>query len=495
MALRVDMTGNSTGFSQMLRKARMETKEFAKTLDDETGRSFKNVARTLRDTFVAMAGFEAFEGVKGAVEWFIDSGNQIKDISEQLGMSTDQWQKWADAVQQAGLQTEGFARVIESLKQKRTEALTDPKARAELSQLGFTDADISGNMSTSDFTRKALENATNGGPYAKKAFDTIAGVEGVRYTRALDYLPQAQSVFTDENIKQAQATQKALHGLQLAAERAGLGILDKFVNWSGKPGAYLKDIFMPWKSKAAVQADYDAAKKQHEADMNYQTVRAARNGVALTPAQIAIVEASHGRPGEARAVNLDKAFGVKPKAAASQAVDTNDPLYAVLQQQLRDNALRDQERNQRVADSERDLMTIGDRRRSIMAEMGPLQKEIQARQNALSTPEGFLTQAQRDSLEGVSGIARTIQVNELREKYQDELADLRTQYNKDRGDLRQSPLTFQADSLAKVGLYSASALRFNPLLDIGHETNALLKQVVQNTAKPSLLPPNDPHRP
>ncbi len=487
MPLKVEMTGNYTGYQQMLRKARLETKEFAVQVNEETSRSFRDIGRS----FVAgFTGMFAFEGLKQGLQWFVETGNQIKDISEQLGMSTDQWQKWSDAVQQAGLQTEGFARVVEALKQKRTEALTDPKARAELSQLGFSDADISGNMNTSDFVLKAFENA-NKGPYAKQAFDTIAGVEGVRYTRALNYLPEAQSVFSPEDLKASEKTQEALNKFSEAVDKAKLSIIDAFV--STKAFTIVKD-FLLGESGAQARKDADAAERQWRADMDYQPVRAARNGVALTPDEIAAVAKAHHT---IAAVDLDKAMGRKGAsgAATSMAVDTSDPLYAVLQQQQRDIAVKDQARAHQELESQRDLMTIGDRRRSILSEMGPLKQQIQQHEQALSTPEGFLTDAQRNSLSGVTGLSRTIQVNELREKYKDDLSAMRIEVNRDRSELKESPLAFQADSMAKVGLYSASALRFNPLLGLQQEMNQHLRQIAINTAKPSLLPPNDPHRP
>jgi hypothetical protein len=172
----------------------------------------------------------------------------------------------------------------------------------------------------------------------------------------------------------------------------------------------------------------------------------------------------------------------------------DDPMRMVLAQQSQEFALRDQERTQRIADSERELMTIGDRFKSIRQEMGPLAQQIAQRKDALKTPEGFLTDAQRESLAGITGFARTIQVNEMREKFMDQTAEMQVRLNKERADLRQRPLNFQADNLSKVGLYSANALAFNPVLGL-NKTNEILLKIAQNTAKPNVQAPNNPHRP
>jgi hypothetical protein len=478
------MTGNSTGFGQMLETARMQVRAFNSHIQEESSRSFREIGKSFIAGFTGML---AFEGIKGAIESFVETGNQIKDISEQLGMSTQEWQKWSDAVAQAGLQTEGFARVMESLKQKRTAALTDPKARAQLNQLGFSDAEISGSMSTSDFAAKAFRNS-NMNPYAKSSFDAIAGVEGVRYTRALDYLPQSQAVFSPEMIEAAQKTQIALHELGETVDKVKLGMIRSWL--SGGIGTVIIDFLTGKSGKQAAQ-DQAAAEKAWTQKMNYQPAVAMRDGVPLTPDQSKQVAKDIG---DGLAHDLSKEFGGGSKPA-NTAIDTTDPLYAVLQQQQRDMAIRDQDRQQRLDDSQRELMTIGDRRRSIEGEVARLKPQIAAHEKALSTPEGFLTDAQRNALTGVTGLARTIQVNELREKYQDETASLREQLNKDRADLRQSPLSFQADSMAKVGLYSASALRFNPVLNLQQTANHYLQKIAMNTSKPNINPPSDPFRP
>jgi hypothetical protein len=477
MALRVDMSGNSTGFKKMLDEARMDAKAFGSGLGEDVSYSF---TRAVKGALTGVIGYEVFDKLKESFSWFTETGTEIKDISDQLGMSTDQWQKWADAVEQAGLQTEGFVRVIEALKEKRTEALTDPKARAQLTQLGFTDAEISGPMSTSDFVKKALQNA-NTNPWAQKAFDSIAGTQGAKYTRALGYLPNAQAEFSDSALDQAARAQQLAHGVQKnlvepLKEAIPMMFMDRdfqkgaaFLAWRGIQAGLGRGWL--WNRSGSVMDG--VANVRDGLPANYRPARAMRDG---KPATAADISNAHGGP------------FVGPHDPR------NDPLYAVLQQQNRDLAVRDQERTQRVTDSDRQLMTIGDRFKSIRQEMGPLVNQIQQHKDALGTPEGFLTDAQKQSLSGVTGYARTIQVNEMREKYQDELSEMQMRLNKDKADLRQAPLNFQADNLAKVGLYSANALAFNPVLGLHQKTNQILEKIAQNTSKPTVQPPSDPHR-
>jgi hypothetical protein len=479
MPLRVNMTGDMTGFSRMLQTAKTQANAFANSLSLDISHSWTD---SFKGVFAAMASMQGLSWLKSGLDWYVDTGNEIKDISDQLGMSTTEWQKWADAVQRAGLRTEGFTELVERLKQKRNEALTDPKARAELSQLGFSDADITGQMSTSAFVQKALENS-GANPQAQKAFADIGGDRGMQYTRALGYLPSAEAVFSPEDIKISQEAEQALHNLSTAAEKAGIALLDSFA--SGKVRDLLKDMVLhggnPADFFASVLKDWKDDQKQFDVGMNYKLAIAMRDGVPI---------------GSAAQGQVDPHKWWSDWQQQHGIVDKNDPMYAVLQQQQHDFSMQDQERQERVTDSERNLMTIGDRFKSIKAEMGDLGKQVQQHQAALAVPggEGFLTDAQKQKLTGVTGVARTIQVNEMRQKYEEELANLQVRFNKDKADLKQAPLTFQPDNLARVGLYSASALRFNPVLGLQEKANELLAKIAQNTSKPAAHQPSDPHR-
>ncbi|HEY5296465.1 MAG TPA: hypothetical protein VIK59_00915 [Verrucomicrobiae bacterium] len=218
-------------------------------------------------------------------------------------------------------------------------------------------------------------------------------------------------------------------------------------------------------------------------------------------------------------------FGKKPKSSAAAAPSSPkdfwaafsvDPMDARLEAQRQEQLQTDKQRQRRsqdqtndldeqvesrsfrMADSQRDLMTIGDRRAAISGEIPRLNAEISARNSAAPTifskdeneiqtrtgkakSEDFLTDTQRNSLKGATGKSRDFQINELREvfkqqtdslvqalnerkdKYQGRTDDLQERVEKLSGSLMEKPLSFKADSMAKAGLYSASALRFNPI--------------------------------
>jgi hypothetical protein len=117
-------------------------------------------------------------------------------------------------------------------------------------------------------------------------------------------------------------------------------------------------------------------------------------------------------------------------------------------------------------------------------EPGRCYERVEVRKKALSTPEGFLTEAQKNELAGVTGKARTFAVNELRSKYQDELSNEELRFSRDRGELRQQPLSFEGDSMAKVGLYSAAALQFSPLLNLERQQLEVLNRIANSLANP-----------
>jgi len=134
-------------------------------------------------------------------------------------------------------------------------------------------------------------------------------------------------------------------------------------------------------------------------------------------------------------------------------------------------------------------MTIGDRRASILGEMPGLQKKMKG--------EGFLTDAQKDELAGVTGKARDYAVNSLRAKYQDETDNLQLRYNREKGDLKEKPLNFKSDSLSNAGLYSASNVAFNPLIGIQQKQLTVLQSIDRHLSPPKGQTPaqKDPYHP
>lgn len=459
MALKVEMTGNATGFAAMLASAKTQTKAAMSAITEEAGRSWGGIGKSLVG---GIAGAISFEGLKEALVNFAETGKAIREQAEQLDMSTDAWQKWKEAVEKAGLSTEAFQRIVETLHEKRTAALTDPKARAELSRLGFSDAEISGNMSMSDFTKKALGNA-NGDDFQRKALSDVIGNRGLKYATALPNFDSADTPFSKDDLKDAEELSNVFRELSKVAGQLTLGFVHilEFINpfdrsrktqqgrgeFIGGLGAATENVLGSIIGKGWLWGKY--------------------RSVGQTGIDVGQWAVHNYKP--------------EPKAKPEPTEPTHDPMDDALKAQKEEMALHEQERQQRLAESQRSLMTIGDRRANLAKEAAGLTSQI-ADRNKKMHGEDFLTDAQKNQIAGVTGKAREFQVNKYRTSYQDETDNLQMRLDKDKGELRQKPLSFQADSMAKVGLYSASALSFNPVLGIAREQLSVLKVIATNTA-------------
>ncbi len=463
MALRVDLNGTGTGFKHMLDTARVQAKAFATSVTEEVGSSWGGLGKSFAS---GIAGIFAVEGVKRTLEWFVDTGKEIKETAEQVDMSTESWQKWAEAVDKAGLSTTSFQRIVETLREKRTAALTDPKARGELSRLGFSDADITGEMDMGEFTRRALANA-NGGDLQRKYLSDVIGQRGLKYATAIPNLGSAEALFSEEDLKQAGDAAQKLRTLgkigdkiKIEAVETALSedpaatfttrMTERVLGWLGvKPRKHFRG------AGAAGSWEDDQLSPQ---DKQFLSV--------FGPGGIAA---------------LGQSDATDAQSQLSQEVRPADPMEAVLKQQKFELEQHEQERQQRLMDSQLGLMTIGSRRAAIMADAEKLRKQIAERQ-AKMNGEDFLTDAERDQLTGVTGRAREVEVNKIRAKYQDQTTDLQIRSNRDIGELRQKPLDFKADTMQGVGLYQASALVFNPVLGIMEKQTQVLEQIARNTA-------------
>ena len=461
MALKVDLEGSSTGFTQMLGTVRTQVKAFSHSISEEVGESWGSLGKQFA---ASIAGIFTVEGIKSGLEWFVETGKEIKEQSDQLNMSADAWQKWKDAVEEAGLTATGFQRIVEALRDKRTAALLDPKARGELNRLGFSDADITGNMDMSEFTRRALENA-NGGDQQRAYLSDIIGQRGLKYAGALDNLAGAEPEFSEADLKKAEETAKKLHKIGRWFARLTVGAVDFFTDEGAQRS--MLDRFFTWTGAKRRLTDQQRANLEAGYPENYHTPVQMRNGLP---------------------------FATGPADASGERAGPVDPFDAQLAAQQEQNRLREEDRQRQLRESQRSLMTIGDRRDSLMRDVQDLQKEIAGRK-AQMNGEDFLTDAQRQELSGVTGKAREFQVNKLRQEFEDRTTQLQIQLNRDRADLRQRPLDFQADTLSKAGLYSANALNFSPLLDINREQLKELRTIAANTRPPGRPGDQPPFRP
>ena len=459
MSLRVDMTGNSTGFQQMLNTAKSQAKAFSNSVSHDIGSSWGGIGKNFA---AGLAGMFTVQGLKSGLDWFINTGKEIKEQSEQVDMSTDSWQKWSKAIDDSHLSISGFMRIVETLRQKRTEALTDPKVRGKFTRVGLSDADITGDMDMSEFTKRVLAAANRGDQQRSYVADLI-GNRGLKYGSAsiLEKQEKAKPKFSTEDIKNADEADSMMKKVYGAIGRAIIGAVETLRNGYRIAFWSKKDWHMDALNRGMELGKY--------ADPEVLKEQARRKAEAAAKAA---AKAAANQPYKEK--NVEK-----------------DPMDAKLAQQREEIALHEQERQQRLLDSQRGLMTIGDRRASIMGEMPKLAAQI-AERNAKMKGEAFLTDAQKKELEGVTGKARQFEINALRTKFQDQTDNLRVRYNKDTSDLKEKPINYNVDSMAKTGLYSASNVAFSPLLSEQQKTNMLLHQVVLNTKK---VPYQDPMAP
>src|SRR6185437_8922867 len=125
--LEVKVDGNATGFKHTMDTVRTQAKGAMEEISHSWGKGVLG----------GILGAFSFEAVKGVVESFISSAKEIKDISEQLDMSTDATQKWAKAADDVGQSLQAVYSVLSAIQSKRQEALRDPKAADLFSAMGI----------------------------------------------------------------------------------------------------------------------------------------------------------------------------------------------------------------------------------------------------------------------------------------------------------------------------------------------------------------------
>ena len=543
MSLRVDLQGNGTGFSQMLASAKTQAKGFSNSVEGQINASWRGIGKTIAGSF---AGMLSAQSVMSGVRWFINTGKEIKDMAEQVNMSTDAWQKWSDAADRAGLSAGTIQNVLNKLQDTMNSAKTDLTARGQMSRLGFSDKEIMTGVAPDELGRRSLENAYKGDKQRGYLADVI-GVRSLKSASVLSQLPNAQAQFSTEDIAEADEASKALQDLAKAASLAGIAIIE---NLSGKSGgtfsAYkavggelMKRLVDPsrwfkgqsiWSvmgtgyNKGKGQDEYHPIKNTRSVRQAIAEKAAAETGGATTaetganekrptaPSPIWGVMNRMGIPANVLNSIADAIHPAETGGATTAEASEKTPDDPLLGRQREEIALAQQERKQRLNDSQRSLMTIGDRRASILGETSELGPQIDERKaNVKGTPDfydttnlpkdlkglNFLNDADRNDLNGKSGSSLAIGLNKALEGYKSKTDTMQEHYNKDTGDLKEKPLDFKSDSMSKVGLYSASAVAFNPLVGAAAKTNQLLTSIDGKLSRPPGQTPaqRDPHAP
>lgn len=401
--LRVNLTGNRSGFQAMLQGARSEAKKFSSELGKEAGGSWKDVFNT-SNLAKGAAGFFGFEAIKASIESLIQKATELKEISEQFDMSTDSVQQWEKSLGKAGVSFNTFARAIETLRQKRQAAGDDFKNLEPFRKVGISSDEVF-NGNDQEIIKKILQSNASGADVAD-----VLGPRANRMRAALPYLNKMQGKempFTPGDIK-------TLHEAELEMN-SGKSMMQKW-NLQFGPGRsfiMLSQLF-GGKFKESGKSLLDLSTAGAFSELGRRKAKVAGTSGAAGGDAESNVEPTHINTSQAEA------------KAAKEAKEYAD---------------KRAEAEHRVLEAERENMTIADRKLSIEKELldvkerlhdldiyGPLTKEEEM--------ERLKLQARGSSL-----------LHELKEK----------------------PLNFSADSMSKVGLYSASSLAFNPVLGIQQE--------------------------
>jgi hypothetical protein len=446
--LEVKVDGNTTGFKHAMDSVRTQAKATA-----------EHVTGSWKEGIIGgIVGAFSFETVRGAIENFIAGTKEIKDMSEQLEMSTDATQKWAKAADQVGASLGNVYSTLSAIQSKRQEAMRDPKAADLFSGIGMSREDVR-HEDASNFIKDVL---TKGGESdeKRKLLEQIIGRRGLKLIPAASRYDEAKPDYDSDAIKAADEAEKSEKRLLSSIGRIIGGIASFFYRAT---------------DDSVRRANQDTAKiisgdKRggllwrflHRNDPNKvmenqtQEVINSRFPKILPPAETK----------------------TKPET------DSDDPLIDVKNQIAAERSLRQGEAVRGLHEAERSNMSIADRKASIKNDLNGLQSEIKARQDALNV--GL-----------IYGMTGKQQAGMLQSDIEKQLSDdfialtgLKARASGLTHELRDSKgFSFDADSMARVGLYSSSTISLNPMLELSRRQIDLLREIERNTGKHY-----DPHR-
>lgn len=393
------MTGNRSGFQAMLQQARAEAKKFAGDLGKETASSWKNFF-SAGNLAKGVAGFLGFEAIKNSIESLIEKGKEIRELSEQFDISTDAVQKWEKATGKAGVTFNLFARALEAIRQKRQAAGQDFKNLEPFQRLGISRETVLGNSPDDQILMQILRSKD------RAAINDLIP-RGARLKGALPFLNTQSPTLSEDDVKQLSEVEHSITDLK-----------SRFQRWNAQSGLGRLAINLSrgnsfWKSLARSVLKFSGD---------------------IPPDSIG----GRGQAGEGMiGPGIFKALRAAREDEEDRRINTAEA-EAKAAKEAKEYADKRTEAEHRLVESERENMSIADRRRSIEEEIFDVKKRIKD-----LDIYGPLTK--EEEMEKLHLQAR--QAGLIHE-------------------LKQKPMNFSADSLAKVGLYSASSLSFNPVLGI-----------------------------
>ncbi|MGN6552524.1 MAG: hypothetical protein ACTHLW_02165 [Verrucomicrobiota bacterium] len=395
--LQVDLTGNSSGFQQMLNQAKTHASAFSSSVSKEVSSSWGGLGKSFAG---GIAGALSFEGIKGLFKGVFEDAMNLKDMTEQFDVGAESIQKWDKALGKSGVSINQYFRSLEMLRSKRADARSG--GSNAFAALGLGAEAVGSDLSDEDLLKRVL-----GSGGSRNAINDVLGRGGAKMKNALSELSGSDVVFTDEDLRRLNEIEQKGKTFWGGVKKVTGGIMVAF-----------NDLASPsmW-SRARMNT-----REKGEAD--YQKKKAA-----------AQVEKDAAAADKAEQERLSK-----EKKAAEEAKATKE--YEDKKATAED----------RLKNIQRSGMSGEAKRQDLRKELAEVQKKLKP----LSGSEWENTSA--ENLKKLDLQARE--------------ADLKNQL---KGGSK--PMGFQADSLAKVGLFTSSTVAYNPLLNVQQQQLVTLKSI------------------
>jgi hypothetical protein len=197
--LEVGITGNASGFRQVLNGVKAQAGQFSKELDAGLSHSWGGIGKSMVGGIV---GALSFESVKGFFGDMFNRAGEIKEVAEQFDISTDALQEWEKAAQRAGVTATTFYRALETLRQKRQEAREDPKKAEAFDEIGLGNQ-ARGPEKDVELLRQILESGAS-----RPQLKDLLGPRGARLKASLPFLG-GEPMFSEKDIENAAQIKQA----------------------------------------------------------------------------------------------------------------------------------------------------------------------------------------------------------------------------------------------------------------------------------------------
>ncbi|GEM_PF-2665294 len=215
--LGVEMSMNTSGFSQMLNQAKTHVSKFSQEVGAGMAKSWGGIGKGFIGGIV---GAFSFESVKGFIRGIAETAEGIRDTAEQFELSTDAVQQWERALLKANMSASVFYRSLETIRVRRQEAREDPSKRELFEQIGLGNEAVSYNLTDEQFLRAVLRSGAS-----RMQLRELGGTGLARLRAALPDI-ESEPMLDEETIRSASRVSNELKAARRALKdetvRAGL---------------------------------------------------------------------------------------------------------------------------------------------------------------------------------------------------------------------------------------------------------------------------------